>query len=159
MLNANQQQENAASLLTTSCPLTDKHLQPCPILQDFPPLRREKKGNFFLVSKASAFTLCHESPSFLISPGMCQKCLFQNYSLTLDCWTEWSSDLLPQHKVFSKFGPAYFFSLILVHPRRSHRSDTLTSLQAPGRFRPASLHAFIHLTKIYWLLLTFRAMC
>lgn len=62
MLNANQQQENAASLLTTSCPLTDKHLQPCPILQDFPPLRREKKENLFLVSKASAFTLCHESP-------------------------------------------------------------------------------------------------
>lgn len=119
----------------------------------------KKKKLFSLYPRPAPSLYATNPPSFLISPRMCQQYLFKNYSLTLDCLTEWSSNFLPQHKVFSEFGPAYFFSLIMAHPRGSHRSDTLTSLQAPGRFRPASLPAFIHLTKIYWLLLTFRAMC
>lgn len=46
--NANKPQENAASPLTTACPLIDKHLQPRPNLKEFPPFRRGGKKIFSL---------------------------------------------------------------------------------------------------------------
>lgn len=80
-----------------------------------PALCSQQKGIFQSCARpAPSLMLC--IPSFLISPGMCQSCLFKNQSLTLDCLTERSPNLLGQHTSLSKFGLTCFSSSITASP-------------------------------------------